>query len=105
MSKRTNYDVPAARFIEVWNASESAEQVAQITGMPKPIVLARASNYRSMGINLKKMRRSGRPRLDLEELKKIAGQSLECLPAQEPFSVCDEDVARGVQEILDSLHS
>ncbi len=68
---REKYDVPPEVFIEAWQRAESAEEVAEKLGMPKPIVHARASNYRMAGIKLKKMPRRPKNRLDVDKLNKL----------------------------------
>ncbi len=50
---REKYDVTPEQFIGAWQRAESAEEVAERLNMPKPIVHARASNYRMAGIKLK----------------------------------------------------
>jgi hypothetical protein len=69
--KRTEYDVTPEQFIEAWQTSQSAQEVATRLKMPKPIVLARASFYRQAGINLKKMPRKTSRELDVERLNKL----------------------------------
>ena len=69
--KRTQYKVSAREFIEAWERSETAQEVCDKVGMPKAIVLARASAYRKDGIPLKKMKRRSSRALDVEELKKL----------------------------------
>jgi hypothetical protein len=68
---RKAYDVPPEKFIEVWQTSNSADEVSQRLGMPKPIVHARASNYRQLGIKLKKMPRTPRHKLDVAHLNRL----------------------------------
>ena len=66
---RTEYDVSPEQFIRVWQQSTSVDDVATKVGMPKPIVLARKSNYTGLGIKLKKMPRKSRDRgLDVNAL-------------------------------------
>ena len=66
---RTEYDVSPEKFIRVWQQSTSVDDVAAKLGMPKPIVLARKSNYTALGIKLKKMPRKSRERgLDVNGL-------------------------------------
>jgi hypothetical protein len=65
---RKAYDVSPQRFVEVWQTSGSADEVAERLDMPKPIVHARASNYRSLGVKLKKMPRSSKLKLNVEAL-------------------------------------
>lgn len=67
---RTRYEVTPEEFALTWNASDSAEEVAEKLGMPEPIVLARVSNYRKRGVNLKKMRRKNARRVDVEAINK-----------------------------------
>ncbi len=60
--------------IAIWQTSNSVKEVAEKTGMPEPIVHARASNYRQAGIKLKKMPRKNRKGLDVERLNKLIGE-------------------------------
>lgn len=57
-------------FLDAWQSSNSAQEVADKLGMDKPIVLARASYYRGLGINLKSMKRKAKKKLDIEELNR-----------------------------------
>ena len=57
---RTEYAVSPEQFILTWQKSSSVAEVAEALGMPKPIVLARKSNYTALGIKLKKMPRKSR---------------------------------------------
>ena len=57
---RTEYAVSPEQFILMWQKSSSVAEVAEALGMPKPIVLARKSNYTALGIKLKKMPRKSR---------------------------------------------
>ncbi len=70
-ASRERYDVPPEVFIETWQRSDSAEEVAKKLNMPKPIVHARASNYRLAGIKLKKMPRRPKNLLDVAALNKL----------------------------------
>jgi hypothetical protein len=67
---RKQYGVTAMRFLEVWQSSNSAEEAAQRLGMPKAIANARASGYRKAGVNLKKMPRRPKNRVDVEALNR-----------------------------------
>ena len=71
---REKYDVSAEQFIKVWQTSESADEVAERLRMPKGIVHARASNYRTAGIKLKKMPRRPKNRLDVDALNRLIEQ-------------------------------
>jgi hypothetical protein len=64
---RRKYDITPERFIQVWQTSKNASEAAELLGMPKAIMFARASAYREQGIKLKKMPRKSR-RLDIERL-------------------------------------
>ena len=70
-SDRQKYEVTPEVFIETWQRAESAEEVAQKLGMPKGIVHARASNYRMIGIRLKKMPRRPKNKVDVASLNKL----------------------------------
>ena len=74
-SGRTEYDVSAERFVEVWQRSHSVDEVAATLKMPKPIVLARKSNYTKMGVLLKKILRKNAHRgLDVDRLNALIQQ-------------------------------
>jgi hypothetical protein len=68
---RAKYNVSARAFLEVWQTANNADEVAERLKMPKPIVLARAANYRKAGINLKKLSRSTKNRLNVEDLNEL----------------------------------
>jgi hypothetical protein len=70
-SERQTYDVTPEEFVRVWESSKSAREAAERLKMPKPIVLARASSYRKLGINMKAMRRERKNALNVAELNKI----------------------------------
>jgi hypothetical protein len=69
--ERTRYRVSAEEFAITWNSCQSAEEVAEKLGMPKPIVLARVSNYRRNGLKLKKMKRKNSRRLNVGEINNL----------------------------------
>ena len=68
---RQRYSVDAASFIKCWQTSGSVQEVSDKTGIPVPICHARASSYRSAGINIKSMPRSGRSGLDVGKLNEL----------------------------------
>ena len=69
---RTEYDVSPEKFVRVWQQSTSVDNVAIKLEMPKPIVLARKSNYTTLGIKLKKMPRKSTERgLDVNALNAL----------------------------------
>jgi hypothetical protein len=67
---RQNYEVSAEEFVRAWQQSSSVDEVAEKLGMPKPIVLARASTYRQKGVKLKAVKR-GAKGLDVDTLNAI----------------------------------
>jgi hypothetical protein len=71
---KTDYSVSPEEFIRVWQTSSSAQEVADKLKMPKPIVLARASNYRKTGVKIKNMPRGATRRLDVAALNKLIEQ-------------------------------
>jgi hypothetical protein len=73
-SMKKDYHVTPEQFIRVWQTSETAEEAATRLGMPKPIVHARASEYRGMGITLKKMPRAKSPIIDIARLNTVIKQ-------------------------------
>lgn len=68
---RQKYNIKPEDFCRAWQTSDSPQEVAEKLGMPKAIVLARASAYRSDGVNLKKMKRRSRRTLDIEGLNRL----------------------------------
>lgn len=76
--KRTHYDVTNADVIQAWNKAESADEAAQKLGMPKNILQARVSTLRGEPYNipLKMMERKATRKNDVEELRRLAEESL-----------------------------
>jgi hypothetical protein len=73
--KYAQYGVAAETFVRVWQSSASAEEAARRLNMPRPVVIARASNYRLKGVQLKKMpRRPVQERLDVASLNRLIEQ-------------------------------
>lgn len=70
----TEYNVTAEEFVAIWEASSSSQEVSERTGMPVPIVNARASKYRKSGVKLKKMRKGVPPSIQVDELNKIVDE-------------------------------
>lgn len=68
---RTVYDVTPEEFIEAWQTSKDAQEVADKLKMPKPIVFARASKYRKQGINLKDHRSKRGRGIDVDKLNRL----------------------------------
>jgi hypothetical protein len=71
LQKRRQYDVPADKFVLVWQASGSPQEASDRLGMPKPIVLARASQYRSAGVKIKNFPRGQGRALDVAYLNSL----------------------------------
>lgn len=55
-------------FVEIWETSESADEAAERLGISKDAAHARASNYRSKGVNLKSMPRKPRTATDVDAM-------------------------------------
>lgn len=74
-SVRPDYGIDRRTFIIAWESSDTADQVVDrlaavskelnLAPMPKPVILARASGYRSQGLNLKKYPPGRRPGSDV----------------------------------------
>jgi hypothetical protein len=75
MSAKTNYNVDAVQFVRIWTECKTATEVAERLGVPRPIVLARASKYRKAGVKLKKLEREVRSSFDVEKLNQIVEQA------------------------------
>jgi hypothetical protein len=69
--ERTKYAVTPERFITTWQTSPCVAAVVEKLQMPKPIVYARACNYRTAGVNLKRMPRRSHNRLDVAGLNRL----------------------------------
>lgn len=80
--ERKQYNVSPEVFVKTWQESNSADEVSEKLSMPKNIVLARSAVYRknrkdgSPGVPLKKMPRINPRRLDVDNLRKIAEESV-----------------------------
>lgn len=103
-----NYSVTPEEFIEVWQTSDSAEAVAQKLKMPKPIVHARVSTYRSAGVKLKKMKRKANRKLNVEELNALIDHlNAEKKPAAKPETARpqppEEQVVSAVNRVISRM--
>ncbi len=111
-SGRTVYDVTPKQFVSAWQSSDSADEVSEKLGMPKPIVLARASNYRSVGVALKRFQRK-RKSLDVQELNQLIAEAggregppdepQRSRQARQKIDLPDGEVASIVEEVVRSL--
>lgn len=74
---RQRYNVSPEQFVQTWQESNSAQEVADKLGMPKNIVLARSAVYRKAradgtpGVPLKKMPRNNPRKLDVAHLTQL----------------------------------
>ena len=68
---RRKYNVSPEEFVTAWETSETPLEVATKLNMPKPIVLARASSYRAVGVRLNKMTRKRVDSLDIAGLNNL----------------------------------
>jgi len=64
--------VDARTFVEAWQTSNSVDEVAQKTGLPKKYCSSRASTYRKRGVPLKRMTHTPRGGEDWQELADFA---------------------------------
>jgi transposase len=69
--RRARYHVTPEQFVVAWNTAGSAQEAADVLGMPRPIVVARAAKYREAGVKLKAMNRGRRPKLDVDALNRL----------------------------------
>lgn len=72
-----NKRVSAKRFVEVWQESKSAKAAAEKLGLPRIYTCVRASQYRKMGVPLKRFKagRRGLPKEALEVLINLAKET------------------------------
>ena len=80
-TKRQSTD--AKTFIKTWQKARSVKEVAEALSVKASSASQRATNLRRLGVNLKKMPRSGSA-YDIEELKEVADQYA---PGNEPTEV------------------
>ena len=114
--KYGTYNVPAQRFIEVWEESNSIDEVAEKLGMPVPIVNSRKSSYVGMGIQLKNMDRRKWKKLDIDKLNGVIAairlrNGLEP-PAKDSrvkevveFDVDEKNTRMTIMKIVDAIHN
>jgi hypothetical protein len=104
---RQEYNVSPAEFVKVWQSSETTQEVSDRLGMPKPIVLARASSYRKDGIKLKKLRRDRKNALDIDGLNRLIEEMGERpvtgrkKRADAPAQASHEEVVREVSRLIE----
>jgi hypothetical protein len=94
MTRRQSYDVSPEEFCRVWQTCSSADEVAKKLRMPKPIVHARASSYRTAGIKLKNMPRRSKKGLDIDALNKLIAE-IDSKPAEGKKKI--------VQKVIDEI--
>lgn len=81
---KTNYKISPEEFVLAWETSETVTEVVQrmkelaqakkAPAMAKEIVLSRASSYRNLGINLKKLKRKHGKPIDIASLNTLIGR-------------------------------
>jgi hypothetical protein len=76
------YNISASDFIRAWESSTKAAEIAVKLGMPRPLVHARASYYRRIGVKLKKLAHIRPRRLDVEAPNRLT-QRLTPEPVEE----------------------
>ena len=62
----------AETFIRAWQNADTVQEAADALGITKPSAGQRASSYRTQGVPLKKMKRGGGARFNLEEAIALA---------------------------------
>jgi hypothetical protein len=104
MLGRQHYEVTPEQFITAWQIADSIDEVVEKLGMPKPIVHARASNYRQVGIKLKKMPRKRRDGLDVESLNRLIEQLSQQDDGGPELPTDPELVKLAVKDVVRELH-
>jgi hypothetical protein len=103
---KTDYDVPAEVFVRTWQEASSAQEVAEKLKMPKPIVHARASMYRGIGIKLKCMPRHRTQALDVKGLNAIIAESDPPSGGGKSVALLGPDEVKGiVARIVGEIHA
>lgn len=99
---RTDYQVSLEKFCLTWNSSKTASEVSEKLGMPKDIVLARASTYRRMGIKLNKLHRESPKATDVNRVNLMLAE-LEKKKRKEPelfqTRMDDNDIRKVLEEL------
>ncbi|MBA4190924.1 MAG: hypothetical protein C0467_23290 [Planctomycetaceae bacterium] len=101
-------------FVLAWESSQSLKEVAEKTGIKASIAAARASLYRSRGINLKKFKQGRKPQDSVEELNKLieemGGTPASTVTVKTPAQKADktpeqlrEEAAAQAKKIADKL--
>ena len=65
-----SYDVSPEAFATAFATAGTVSDVAEMTGMPIPIIYDRASKYRKAGVELPKLRRRTKHGLDVDALNR-----------------------------------
>jgi hypothetical protein len=90
---RRSYDISPEVFVRTWQLCDSADEVAEVLGMPKPIALARASGYRRNGVLLKYMLRGSSRVLDIGGLNRVIHEVESRPPDATPVKAKEGDKA------------
>ena len=71
MAKTTKKHVSMEAFMTAWERSNSVAEVSEKTGIKTASVIARGSQYRAKGLDLKHFPRGGGARLNIEDAKAL----------------------------------
>lgn len=66
--------IPSDVFIKTFQTSDSYKEVADKLNLTISCVYSRAKNYKTKGINLKKMPHQSRNNIDIEEANKLISE-------------------------------
>jgi hypothetical protein len=69
--RQTNYGVSPEAFVMAFEEANTVSDVAEKLAIPIPIVHARASVYRRLGVKLKKLKRRKSSSVDVDRLNKL----------------------------------
>lgn len=106
---RNIYNVSKEKFCLCWEQSSSLEEVATKLNMPKPIVSARAKNYRDEGILLKYMKRKQKTALnsklnkELEKFRKPG--SVYRTGSSQVYKLEGKELLNFIKVQLDKIHN
>lgn len=73
--KRARYEIDSDRFVRVWMAAKSIEDVCEAMKLPRHIAYAHAKRLRDAGVQLKSFHRSTLDARDVERLNAIVQQA------------------------------
>jgi hypothetical protein len=118
-SGNIQYGIDQTTFTILWESSGDTDELVekfrqyaeerQLPAMPKAIILARASAYRTAGVGLKKMERISTRSLDIKSLNAIiakirrgeAVQLPEATPPAAPPEVRQKQIASNMKKLVE----